>query len=64
VVGISYFAGAMIPLLPVLFGATDALFSLITAGSVIILMSMLLAFLSGMAFGGASPPISSLSPPP
>ncbi len=48
VVGISYFAGAMVPLLPVLFGATDALFSLITAGSVIILVSMLLAFLSGM----------------
>lgn len=34
--------------LPVLFGATDALFSLITAGSVIIPVSMLLAFLSGM----------------
>ncbi len=48
VVGVSYFAGAMVPLLPVLFGATDALFSLITAGSVIILVSMLLAFLSGM----------------
>jgi len=48
VVGASYFAGAMIPLLPVLFGATDAMFSLITAGSVIILVSMLLAFLSGM----------------
>jgi predicted membrane protein (TIGR00267 family) len=48
IVGISYFTGAMVPLLPVLFGATDALFSLMTAGSVIILVSMLLAFLSGM----------------
>ena len=48
VVGVSYFTGAMVPLLPVLFGATNALFSLITAGSVIILVSMLLAFLSGM----------------
>jgi len=48
VVGISYFSGAIVPLLPVFFGATDALFSLITAGSVIILVSMLLAFLSGM----------------
>jgi vacuolar iron transporter family protein len=48
IVVISYFVGAMVPLLPVLFGATDALFSLITAGSVIILVSMLLAFLSGM----------------
>jgi vacuolar iron transporter family protein len=48
VVGVSYFGGAMVPLLPVLFGATDALFSLLIAGSVIILVSMLLAFLSGM----------------
>jgi vacuolar iron transporter family protein len=48
VVGISYFVGAMVPLLPVLFGATDALFSMMTAGSVIILVSTLLAFLSGM----------------
>jgi vacuolar iron transporter family protein len=48
VVGISYFGGAMVPLLPIVFGATNALFSLITAGSVIILVSMLLAFLSGM----------------
>ena len=48
IVGISYFAGAMVPLLPVFFGAKDAWLSLITAGSVIILVSMLLAFLSGM----------------
>jgi VIT1/CCC1 family predicted Fe2+/Mn2+ transporter len=48
VVGVSYFGGAMVPLLPVLFGATDARFSLLIAGSVIILVSMLLAFLSGM----------------
>lgn len=48
VVGGSYFAGAAIPLLPMLFGAKDAVFSVITAGSVIILVSMLLAFLSGM----------------
>ncbi|WP_447977787.1 VIT1/CCC1 transporter family protein [Candidatus Nitrospira bockiana] len=47
-VGGSYFAGAMVPLLPVALGATDALFSLLTAGTVIILVSMLLAFLSGM----------------
>ena len=48
VVGGSYIAGAMVPVLPVLFGAKDALFSLLTAGSMIILVSMLLAFLSGM----------------
>ena len=48
VVGVSYFTGAMVPLLPVLFGTTDALFLLVTAGSGIILVSMLPAFLSGM----------------
>src|SRR6476659_3742379 len=47
-VGGSYFAGAMVPLLPVVFGATDAWLSMLTAGTVIILVSMLLAFLSGM----------------
>ena len=48
VVGVSYIVGAMVPVLPVLFGAKDALFSLLTAGSMIILVSMVLAFLSGM----------------
>ena len=48
VVGASYFAGAMVPLLPVLFGAKDAVPSLIVAGCVVILVSMILAFLSGM----------------
>ena len=47
-VGGSYFAGATVPLLPVIFGATDAWISMLTAGTVIILVSMLLAFLSGM----------------
>lgn len=48
VVGVSYFAGAMVPLLPVVFGAKNALFSILTAGSVAVAVSMLLAFLSGM----------------
>jgi VIT1/CCC1 family predicted Fe2+/Mn2+ transporter len=48
VVGGSYFAGALVPVLPVLFGAHTALPSLIAAGIVIVLVSMLLAFLSGM----------------
>ena len=48
VVGASYFAGALVPVLPVLFGATSALASALTAGSLIILVSVLLAFLSGM----------------
>jgi len=47
-VGVSYFAGALVPVLPVLFGARSALASLIAAGSVIVVVSMLLAFLSGM----------------
>lgn len=48
VVGCSYFAGAMVPVLPVLLGATNALFSLVAAGSMVILVSTLLGFLSGM----------------
>src|SRR5437667_2435511 len=48
VVGGSYLAGALVPVLPALFGAKDVLPSLLTAGSMIILVSMVLAFLSGM----------------
>jgi predicted membrane protein (TIGR00267 family) len=48
VVGASYFVGALIPVLPVMVGATSAWPSLFVAGAVIILVSMLLAFLSGM----------------
>jgi len=48
VIGGAYFVGAMVPVLPVLFGAKTALFSLFTAGSMVIVVSTLLAFLSGM----------------
>jgi vacuolar iron transporter family protein len=48
VVGTSYLAGALVPVLPVLAGATSALPSALTAGTLIIIVSMLLAFLSGM----------------
>jgi vacuolar iron transporter family protein len=48
VVGVSYLAGATIPLLPVAFGARSAIASVLTAGTVIILVSTLLSFLSGM----------------
>ena len=48
VVGVSYFAGAIVPVLPVLAGATTALASVLAAGSLIIIVSMVLAFLSGM----------------
>jgi predicted membrane protein (TIGR00267 family) len=47
-VGISYFIGASFPMLPVIFGAKSAIPSILTAGTVILLVSMLLAFLSGM----------------
>jgi VIT1/CCC1 family predicted Fe2+/Mn2+ transporter len=47
-VGSSYFAGALVPMLPVLAGARSALPSAVTAGAMIILVSMILAFLSGM----------------
>ena len=47
-VGASYFAGAVIPVLPVIFGARSALPSVLTAGAVIIVVSMILAYLSGM----------------
>ena len=47
-VGTAYMIGALAPVLPVLFGATTAAASLLTAGTMIIVVSTLLAFLSGM----------------
>lgn len=48
VVGSAYIAGAIIPVLPVVFGATNALFSVLTAGLMVIVVSTILSFLSGM----------------
>lgn len=48
VVGAAYITGALVPVLPVLIGAEDALFSVITAGLMVILVSTILSFLSGM----------------
>jgi vacuolar iron transporter family protein len=48
VVGSAYIAGALVPVLPVLIGAKDALFSVITAGLMVIVVSTILSFLSGM----------------
>jgi VIT1/CCC1 family predicted Fe2+/Mn2+ transporter len=48
VVGGSYLAGATIPLLPVAFGAQDAVYSVLMAGTVLFVVSTLLSFLSGM----------------
>ena len=47
-VGVSYVVGAVVPVLPVLFGARTLLPSLLVAGAVIVLVSTILAFLSGM----------------
>jgi vacuolar iron transporter family protein len=49
VVGISYFVGSSFPLFPVLLGAQTPLPSILTGGSMILLVSVTLAFLSGMA---------------
>jgi len=48
IVGISYFFGASFPLIPVLFGAKNALPSILMGGSMILLVSVTVAFLSGM----------------
>jgi VIT1/CCC1 family predicted Fe2+/Mn2+ transporter len=47
-VGVSYFAGALVPVLPVLIGARTALPSLVAGITVVIFVSTILAFLSGM----------------
>lgn len=47
-VGASYFVGALIPVAPVLLGATSVFASAVTAGVIIVVVSLLLAFLSGM----------------
>ena len=47
-VGLSYVIGAVVPILPVLFGARTLLPSLVVAGGVIVIVSAILAFLSGM----------------
>jgi vacuolar iron transporter family protein len=51
VVGVSYFIGAFLPLLPVFFGATSPLWSIVCSGGAILLVSYVLAFLSGMHAG-------------
>ncbi|MBI3355647.1 MAG: VIT1/CCC1 transporter family protein [Nitrospirae bacterium] len=48
VVGSAYMMGAIVPVLPVLIGAKDAMFSVLTAGLMVIVVSTVLSFLSGM----------------
>jgi predicted membrane protein (TIGR00267 family) len=48
IVGTSYFIGSSFPLIPVLFGARTPVPSILTGGSMILLVSVTMAFLSGM----------------
>jgi len=48
VVGVGYAAGALVPLLPVLFGARSVLPTVLAGGVVIVVVSAVVAFLSGM----------------
>ena len=48
IVGISFLFGAMVPILPVLFGAKSVFLSWICGGSVAILVTTVLSFISGM----------------
>lgn len=48
VVGVSYFIGASLPVLPVVFGASNALVSVFAGAVAAVVVSSVLAFLSGM----------------
>lgn len=48
VVGSAYLAGAVVPVLPVLIGATSAVYSIMAAGIMVVVVSTVLSFLSGM----------------
>lgn len=49
IVGVSYFIGAMVPILPIFLGAANIVVSVIAAGLTLIIISYILSFLSGMA---------------
>lgn len=51
VVGVSYLLGATVPVLPVLLGAATLLASAVAAALVTVVVSSILAFLSGMQLG-------------
>jgi VIT1/CCC1 family predicted Fe2+/Mn2+ transporter len=48
-VGIAYIIGALVPVLPVLLGAKGPSATVVAAGAAIVLVSVVLAFLTGMA---------------
>ncbi|HUE38145.1 MAG TPA: VIT1/CCC1 transporter family protein [Candidatus Binatia bacterium] len=47
-VGVSYLAGAVVPVLPVVLGAKTILVPAVVGGSIAVVVSLVLAFLSGM----------------
>ena len=47
-VGIAYLIGAFIPLLPVFFGGTNILWSVVISAIMIVIISLFLSFISGM----------------
>ena len=51
IVGSSYFVGAAFPILPVFFGASSPIPSILFAGLATLLVSIILSFLSGMKIG-------------
>jgi predicted membrane protein (TIGR00267 family) len=48
IVGIGYFIGAVVPVLPVVFGARTVWPTVLTGGTMIVLVSAIVAFISGM----------------
>ena len=48
VVGIGYFIGAIVPVLPVVFGARSVWPTVVTGGTMIVAVSAIVAFISGM----------------
>ena len=48
IVGIGYFVGAVVPVLPVVFGAHTVVPTIVTGGLMIIAVSAIVAFISGM----------------
>jgi VIT1/CCC1 family predicted Fe2+/Mn2+ transporter len=48
VVGVGYIAGALVPVLPVVFGAKGMFPTVVAAGVTIVVVSAIVAFLSGM----------------
>ena len=48
IVGIGYFIGAVVPVLPVVFGARSVWPTVLTGGTMIVVVSAIVAFISGM----------------